>query len=85
MAMQVGLPVVILNRPSDGLVYVGKDNSSGYNYIEYITEILKLYQDREYYIARSQLMRDRIKLFSVDSFILELVKYFDMARNITKK
>ena len=85
MAMQVGLPVVILNRPSDGLVYVGKDNSSGYNYTEYIKEILKLYQDRAYYIARSQLMRERIKLFSVDSFIQELVKYFDMARNIAKK
>jgi predicted XRE-type DNA-binding protein len=79
-AMNQGVPIVILAQPSDGLVYVGKENSCGEDYESYLYEMNLLYTRKDYHSQKAQLMKDRIELFNLKRGIQELINYLPIAK-----
>lgn len=80
IAMNEGLPVVILGQPSDGLAYVGEEHCAGYTLGEYLNEIRLLYDDKEYRKRKGALMKRRIEQFDFKSFVDQLLGYFELAK-----
>lgn len=79
MAMEQRLPIVIFSNPSDGVIYVGKENTCGYTVDEYIHEIEKLNTNKEYKAEKSNLMKKIISKFNFETSINMLNEAFLIA------
>ena len=79
MAMEQALPIVVFSNPSDGIIYVGTENTCGYSMEEYVSEIERLNEDKEYRKSKSQIMKNRIKEFTFDVAVKKLEEAFQLA------
>ncbi|MBM7557271.1 glycosyltransferase [Halanaerobacter jeridensis] len=81
MAMNEALPIVIFNRASDGINWVGKENGVD-KMQDYIQEIKKLFNNLDYRKEKGLSMKKRIQNnFSFENSIKELKQLFEITKN----
>lgn len=73
MAMRCGLPIITTDFFSDILSILGKENAVD-NYEDCRKYVEKLYGNEDFYYEKSQLMKDRINLFSVEECVRKLLE-----------
>lgn len=73
-------PVLMCNFESDGLVFLGVENTCGNSYKELINELIKCFQDKTY--KDRILEKQKLRLIKRnEDFTRVLVKYFDEIQN----
>lgn len=79
-AMYEGLPIIISNQPSDGLVYVGVENSCGSEPTDFLKELESLNNNPDYKLNKQKIMKERIRSFTMENSIQLLIKYCLIAK-----
>lgn len=82
VAMKVGIPVLTTTFESDGLIAVGRENSSGDTYEDLILELTKLRYSTDYWRSKREAMFRRIEEREGKSSIEQLIEYFESIKDI---
>jgi hypothetical protein len=72
-AMRCGLPLVTTRFPSDVLPRLGLENAVNGGYVECKKYVQKLHDDKDFYLQRSKLMKDRMQISSIETYIKLLI------------
>jgi len=76
-AMRCGLPIVTTRFPSDMLPRLGIENAVDGNYEKCEEYVEQLFLDKELYKEKSQLMKERMSISSVEQYICRLFEIAD--------
>lgn len=73
-AMRCGIPIVTTDFPSDILPRLGKENAIKGGYGDCRRYVERLYKDPAFYMEKSELMRERMKISSVAEYVRKLLE-----------
>ncbi|MFJ7970434.1 hypothetical protein [Psychrobacillus sp. NPDC096389] len=76
-AMQEGVPILMTDFESDGLIIAGRENASGSSYEELILELEKMYEDSNYKYYKGEIFKAKMSNLSETSRFPELLVHIN--------